>query len=136
LQATGKKELSDNVAVINATDLSPIIENTEVKEIREVVGPEHGTPREISFKVAELPTTTPIEVGVPFTLCGRFWLIPFHLSELIISRNPLILSVSVETLDNCDLYKYSIYKCAIFRMIFILFLLRWCSFIKCFHMTF
>uniref|UniRef100_A0A0A9Z4Y3 UDP-N-acetylglucosamine--peptide N-acetylglucosaminyltransferase 110 kDa subunit n=2 Tax=Lygus hesperus TaxID=30085 RepID=A0A0A9Z4Y3_LYGHE len=58
-------ELADNVAVINATDLSPMIENTDVKEIREVVVPVSDTktsrPLEISMKVAQLPTTTPIE---------------------------------------------------------------------------
>lgn len=55
--------MTDNVAVINATDLSPIMENTDVNEIREVVRPDQGKAREISFKVAELPTTTPIEVS-------------------------------------------------------------------------
>lgn len=58
--------MADNVAVINATDLSPMIENTDVKEIREVVVPVTDTktsrPVEISLKVAQLPTTTPIEV--------------------------------------------------------------------------
>ncbi|BET00326.1 Tetratricopeptide repeat [Nesidiocoris tenuis] len=58
-------ELADNVAVINAADLSPMIENTDVKEIREVVVPVTDTktsrPVEISLKVAQLPTTTPIE---------------------------------------------------------------------------
>lgn len=61
-----KKEVPDNVAVINATDLSPIIEHTDVKEIKEVVGSgtdnKSSRPVEISLKVAELPTTTPIEV--------------------------------------------------------------------------
>ncbi|XP_075229585.1 O-linked N-acetylglucosamine (GlcNAc) transferase sxc isoform X2 [Lycorma delicatula] len=63
-----KKEVPDNVAVINATDLSPIIEHTDVKEIKEVVahGPDTKTSRpvEISLKVAELPTTTPIETMI------------------------------------------------------------------------
>jgi hypothetical protein len=51
--------------VINATDLSPIMEHTQVKEIRELVAPDNKIstrPVEISLKVAELPTTTPIEV--------------------------------------------------------------------------
>jgi protein O-GlcNAc transferase len=59
------KEVPDNVAVINATDLSPIMEHTQVKEIRELVAPDNKIstrPVEISLKVAELPTTTPIEV--------------------------------------------------------------------------
>lgn len=53
------QNLADNVAIINATDLSPLVENTDVKEIREVV--KAAKPVEISLKVAELPTTTPIE---------------------------------------------------------------------------
>ena len=60
---------ADNVAVINATDLSPILENTQVKEIREVISADvtdtkQNRPLEISIKVAELPTTTPIEVSM------------------------------------------------------------------------
>jgi len=61
--------LADNVAVINATDLSPILESTQVKEIKEVVCSVsndpglNGRPIEVSIKVAELPTTTPIEVS-------------------------------------------------------------------------
>ncbi|KAL3286096.1 hypothetical protein HHI36_000608 [Cryptolaemus montrouzieri] len=51
--------LADNVAIINAADLSPLVENTEVIEIKEVV--RAAKPVEISLKVAELPTTTPIE---------------------------------------------------------------------------
>ncbi|KAL1130937.1 hypothetical protein AAG570_012178, partial [Ranatra chinensis] len=64
-----KADVADNVAVVNATDLSPMIERTEVKEIREVVapgGPDTKTSRpvEISLKVAQLPTTTPIETMI------------------------------------------------------------------------
>lgn len=51
--------LADNVAIINATDLSPLVESTEVKEIKEIL--QTVKPVEISLKVAELPTTTPIE---------------------------------------------------------------------------
>lgn len=54
--------IADNVAIINATDLSPLVENTEVKEIKEVV--QSVKPVEISLKVAELPTTTPIETMI------------------------------------------------------------------------
>ncbi|KAK6629474.1 hypothetical protein RUM43_003291 [Polyplax serrata] len=61
---TSKKDLADNVAVINATDLSPIMENTEVKEIRELVAPDNEQKLEISLKIAELPTTTPIETMI------------------------------------------------------------------------
>lgn len=55
--------------MINATDLSPILESTQVKEIREVISTDvtdtkQSRPVEISIKVAELPTTTPIEVGL------------------------------------------------------------------------
>ncbi|XP_055839671.1 UDP-N-acetylglucosamine--peptide N-acetylglucosaminyltransferase 110 kDa subunit isoform X3 [Episyrphus balteatus] len=50
--------IADNVAVINATDLSPLVENTDVKEIREVINAQK--PMEISLKVAELPNTTQI----------------------------------------------------------------------------
>lgn len=66
-QAPNKDVPGDTVAVINATDLSPILENTQVKEIRELVSTEvidaNSRPVEISIKVAELPTTTPIEVS-------------------------------------------------------------------------
>eukprot|EP00099_Drosophila_melanogaster_P014829 NP_523620.1 super sex combs, isoform B [Drosophila melanogaster] len=48
----------DNVTVINATDLSPLVENTDVKEIKEVVNAQK--PVEITHKVAELPNTTQI----------------------------------------------------------------------------
>lgn len=58
--------MSDNVAIINATDLSPIIEHTQVKEIKEIVNPPCTSALiEVSLKVAELPTTTPIEVKLP-----------------------------------------------------------------------
>ncbi|KAI5735439.1 hypothetical protein M8J77_018346 [Diaphorina citri] len=59
------KEVSDNIAVINATDLSPIIEHTQVKEIKELVNPPATNSLiEVSLKVAELPTTTPIETMI------------------------------------------------------------------------
>ncbi|XP_039287268.1 UDP-N-acetylglucosamine--peptide N-acetylglucosaminyltransferase 110 kDa subunit [Nilaparvata lugens] len=69
IQLMSNKEVADNVAVINATDLSPIMEHTDVKEIKEVVAPSQpdarsGRPVEISLKVAELPTTTPIETMI------------------------------------------------------------------------
>lgn len=48
--------IADNVAVINATDLSPLVESTDIKEIHEIINT-----NEMSHKVAELPTTTPIE---------------------------------------------------------------------------
>ncbi|CAD7078543.1 unnamed protein product [Hermetia illucens] len=58
----GGNVVADNVAVINATDLSPLVESTDVKEIREVVIA--AKPVEISLKVAELPTTTQIETMI------------------------------------------------------------------------
>lgn len=62
-----KKDVADNVAVINATDLSPIIESTNIKEIKQVIVSEIADskltrPVEVNLKVAELPTTTHIEV--------------------------------------------------------------------------
>ena len=54
------------MAVINATDLSPVMEHIQLKEIRELVAPDNKTSTrlvEISQKVAEVPTTTPIEVN-------------------------------------------------------------------------
>lgn len=59
---SGNGNLADNVAVINATDLSPLVENTDVKEIREVIIAQKSV--EVSMKVAELPTTTPIETMI------------------------------------------------------------------------
>ncbi|XP_071650081.1 UDP-N-acetylglucosamine--peptide N-acetylglucosaminyltransferase 110 kDa subunit isoform X2 [Temnothorax longispinosus] len=65
-----KGKVADNVAVINATDLSPMIENTLIKEIREVIVPDaKKQPVEISLKVAELPTTTPIETMIASGQC-------------------------------------------------------------------
>jgi protein O-GlcNAc transferase len=51
--------IADNVAVINATDLSPLEQRHEVKTVREVV--RANAPVEIQLKVAELPTTTLID---------------------------------------------------------------------------
>jgi len=68
-KVTGRKDMADNVAVINAADLSPIIENTNVTEIKQVIMSEltdskQTRPVEVNFKFAELPTTTPIEVQI------------------------------------------------------------------------
>lgn len=60
---SGNGNLADNVAVINATDLSPLVESTDVKEIRDQVIISQK-PVEVSMKVAELPTTTPIETMI------------------------------------------------------------------------
>lgn len=64
-----KGKVADNVAVINATDLSPMMESTLIKEIREVIVPDSKKPLEISMKVAELPTTTPIETMIASGQC-------------------------------------------------------------------
>lgn len=48
--------IPDNVAVINATDLSPLVESADIKTVREIV--QATKPLEISMKVAELPTTS------------------------------------------------------------------------------
>lgn len=62
-KSSGGGPPADNVAVINATDLSPLVESTDVKEIREVVSTA-VKPLEISMKVAELPTTTQIDTMI------------------------------------------------------------------------
>lgn len=54
--------IADNVAVINATDLSPLVESTDVKEIREVIIAQKTV--EVSIKIAELPTTTALETMI------------------------------------------------------------------------
>ncbi|XP_060873449.1 UDP-N-acetylglucosamine--peptide N-acetylglucosaminyltransferase 110 kDa subunit isoform X2 [Metopolophium dirhodum] len=68
-KVTCRKDMADNVAVINAADLSPIIENTNVTEIKQVIMSEltdskQTRPVEVNFKFAELPTTTPIETMI------------------------------------------------------------------------
>uniref|UniRef100_A0A336MKK1 protein O-GlcNAc transferase n=1 Tax=Culicoides sonorensis TaxID=179676 RepID=A0A336MKK1_CULSO len=62
VQDKSSGKIADNVAVINATDLSPLVENTEVKTIREVVHANRTV--EIQHKVAELPTTTIIDTMI------------------------------------------------------------------------
>lgn len=59
-----KSIVPDNVSIVNATDLSPIIEKVEVKQIREVVPMTtvgDGKPVEVATTVMALPTTTPIQ---------------------------------------------------------------------------
>ena len=68
-----KGKVADNVAVINATDLSPMIENTLVKEIKEVITDSKNKPVEISIKVAELPATTGIESMIASGICNDFF---------------------------------------------------------------
>jgi len=62
------KNVADNVAVINAPDLSPVLRHADVREIKEVVQVTSGsgtpsTPVSISLKVAELPNSTAIDVS-------------------------------------------------------------------------
>lgn len=57
--ANSANGIADNIAVINATDLSPLEQRHEVKTVREVV--RANAPVEIQMKVAELPTTTIID---------------------------------------------------------------------------
>uniref|UniRef100_T1JCD7 protein O-GlcNAc transferase n=1 Tax=Strigamia maritima TaxID=126957 RepID=T1JCD7_STRMM len=66
-----KLDVPDNVAIVNATDLSPIIEKADVKvKICEVVVPstsgdgKPAKPVEIATTVIELPTTTPIQTMI------------------------------------------------------------------------
>lgn len=56
---SGNGGIADNIAVINATDLSPLEQRHEVKTVREVI--RSNAPVEIQMKVAELPTTTIID---------------------------------------------------------------------------
>jgi protein O-GlcNAc transferase len=63
------KIVADNVAVINAPDLTPIMKHADVKEIKELVQVQgkdetEMLPVTISLKVAELPTTTAIETMI------------------------------------------------------------------------
>jgi protein O-GlcNAc transferase len=59
--------VADNVAVINAPDLGPVLRHADVREINEVVQVTSGSgspslPVSISLKVAELPNSTAIDV--------------------------------------------------------------------------
>ncbi|GAB6030284.1 hypothetical protein CHUAL_005959 [Chamberlinius hualienensis] len=59
-----KTSVPDNVSIVNAADLSPIIEKVEVKQIREIVtrsGVGDAKPVEVATTVLELPTTTQIQ---------------------------------------------------------------------------
>jgi protein O-GlcNAc transferase len=54
--------VADNVAIINTTDLKPLLEKADLKQVREMATPACSKPIEFSVTVAHLPTTTPIEV--------------------------------------------------------------------------
>ena len=56
-------KLKDNIALINTTDLSPVIESAEVMTIKEVVKPATTKSLEVAVTVAQLSSTAPIEVN-------------------------------------------------------------------------
>ncbi|KAG1660799.1 UDP-N-acetylglucosamine--peptide N-acetylglucosaminyltransferase subunit [Nymphon striatum] len=56
-----KEEFCDNISIVNATDLSPIIEKAEIKEIVEVASPANSDEKvEVITKIIELSTTIPV----------------------------------------------------------------------------
>jgi len=61
-------KVSDTVALVNGTDLSPILERTEIKQVTETVTPTTTTgltsPVQVSLTVAQLPTMDPIETMI------------------------------------------------------------------------
>lgn len=58
--------IKDNVALINTTDLNPVIESAEVLTVKEMVKPATTKDSvEVAVTVAQLPTTAPIEVSCP-----------------------------------------------------------------------
>lgn len=58
--------IKDNVALINTTDLNPVIESAEVLTVKEMVKPATTKDSvEVAVTVAQLPTTAPIEVSYP-----------------------------------------------------------------------
>jgi len=61
-------KVADNVAIVNGTDLSPILERTDIKQVTEVVAPTTtiglNVPVEVSLTVAQLPTMDPIETMI------------------------------------------------------------------------
>jgi len=72
----GKENMSENVAILNGVDLSPIIENSNIKEMKHIIKYKRANsnlngPVEVIQKVAELDNFTNIEVCV-FTKCIKF----------------------------------------------------------------
>lgn len=51
---SGNSMLADNVAIINATDLSPLVESTDVKEIKEVSRVVSGKIVNINFRYKQI----------------------------------------------------------------------------------
>ncbi|CAG0885402.1 unnamed protein product [Darwinula stevensoni] len=61
----GKPDIPDNVAIINTADVKPLLETTDIKEVKAVVIPATTSkPIEVSLTVAHLPTTTNIEAMI------------------------------------------------------------------------
>lgn len=57
------ENFKDNVALINTTDLNPVIESAEVLTVKELVKPATTKDSvEVAVTVAQLPSTAPIEV--------------------------------------------------------------------------
>jgi len=62
-----KKNVADNVAILNGIDLSPIIKNTNIEKIIYVINTEYPNPNhtkstEVILRIAELSNFTQIEV--------------------------------------------------------------------------
>ena len=66
----GGAKVADNVAIVNGTDLSPILERTDIKQVTETVTQTKTTsgqlaaPVHVSLTVAHLPTMDPIEAMI------------------------------------------------------------------------
>lgn len=59
------ESFKDNVALMNTTDLNPVIESAELLTVKEVVKPTTTKESvEVAVTVAQLPTTAPIEVSI------------------------------------------------------------------------
>jgi len=63
----GKENMSENVVILNGIDLSPIIENSNIKEMKHIIkykraNSNRDEPVEVIQKVAELDNFTNIEV--------------------------------------------------------------------------
>ena len=75
--------MADNVAIINATDLSPVLENTQTKTHKERVNVTSGqegsaATTEVKLTVAQLPSTTGIETMIQSGQVNRLYSILRH----------------------------------------------------------
>lgn len=61
-------KVADNVALVNGTDLSPILEHPDIRKVTEVVTSTTSSgvdpPQKVSLTVAQLPTMDPIETMI------------------------------------------------------------------------